>query len=190
MPWSGHENLVGQIADLRREAVDVFQTVVLPRRETVGYAQTLYGYMHRAFGAIDAMSSYWRGNDASQSPRMVDFMETYVNPNRRAHSVAVQIWRHKLVHTALPRDLRDSSTGRTMHYMIQWHESQMQPGQPHYSIVSFGRDEVFNLACISLLQDVERAAATFVADLNSSPQLASNAAKFATVLERYELRAI
>jgi len=146
--------------------------------------------MHRAFGAIDAIFSYWRGNDANQSPRMVDFMENYINSNRRAHSVAVQVWRHKLVHTALPRNLHDSATGRTMHYMIQWHESQMQPGQPHYSIVSFGRDEVFNLACISLLEDVERAAASFVTDLKSSPQLAGNAAKFEAVLEKYELRVI
>jgi len=190
MTWSEYSNMVDQIADLRREAVDVFQQVVLPRRETVGYAQTLYGYMHRTFGFIDAASSYWKGNDANQSPRMVDFMEKYLSPNRRANSVAVQVWRHKLVHTGLPRNLRDSATGRTMHYMIQWHESQMQPEQPHYSIVSFGRDEVFNLACISMLEDLERAVVNFVSDLKASPQLARNAANFATALEQYELRAI
>jgi len=41
MTWSGYRTLVEQIADLRREAVDVFQQVVLPHRETVGYSQTL-----------------------------------------------------------------------------------------------------------------------------------------------------
>jgi hypothetical protein len=190
MIWSEYQNVVAQVTDLRREAADVFTQIVLPRRATVGYAQTLYGYMHRTFGFIDALSSYWKGNDANQSLRMVDFLEKYLSPNRRAHSVAVQVWRHKLVHTALPRALRDSNTGRTMHYMIQWHESQMQPEQPHYSIVSFGHDEVFNLACISMLEDLERVATNFATDLGSSRQLASNAAKFSAELEQYTLRAL
>jgi hypothetical protein len=192
MAWHEYPNLVLQIADLRREAVDVFRQVVWPRREAAGYAQTLYGYMHRVFGFIDVLSSYWIGNDnkKDQSRRMVDFMERYLGPNRRAHSVAVQIWRHKLVHTALPRSLHDSITGRTMHYMIQWHESQMHPEQPHYTIVAFGRDEVFNLACISLLEDLEAAVVDFVADLEASPSLKANAAKFAKQLDSYKVRAI
>jgi len=188
--WNEYPNLV-LVRDLRREAVDVFRQVVVPGREReVGYAQTLYGYVHRVFGFIDVLSAYWEGNDRrNQSQRMVDFMEKYMGPNRRAHSVAVQIWRHKLVHTALPRDLRDSTTGKTMHYMIQWHETQMHPEQPHYTIVAFGRDEVFNLACISLLEDLEAAVVDFVADIEASPALRANAAQFAKELAGYELRA-
>ena len=146
--------------------------------------------MHRAFGMIDALSSYLVGNDSKQSPRMVSFMEKYLGPNRRAHSVAVQIWRHKLVHTALPRRLHDTASGKTMHYMIQWHESQMHPQQPHYTIVDFGQDEVFNVACISLLEDLEAGVVDFVADLQASPTLATNAAQFALQLDQYQLRSL
>ncbi len=185
-----YPNLVLQVADLRREAVQVFERVVWPDHETAGYAQTLYGYMHRVFGFVDILSSYWRGNDKDQSPRMVDFMVKYFGPNRRAHSVAVQIWRHKLAHTALPRNLLDATTGRTMYYMIQWHARQMHPQQPHYSIVSFGRDEVFNLACISLLEDLEAATVDFLGDLEASPAIQANAARFTKELESYKLRTL
>src|SRR5262249_37320167 len=121
--WNDYPNLTAQVSELRREATEVYEQIVLPRREAKGYSQTLYGYMHRAFGLIDALSSYWRGDGSNggQSKRMVDFMETYLGTNRRAHSIAVQIWRHKLVHTALLRNLRDDTTGGIMHYMIQWH---------------------------------------------------------------------
>ncbi|MGK3966702.1 hypothetical protein WMF38_21290 [Sorangium sp. So ce118] len=189
MEWSDYQNLVVQIGDLRREAADVFQQVVLPQQATGSYAQTLYGYMHRSFGFIDVLSSYWKGNDdGNQSTRMVDFMEKYLGPNRRAHSIAVQIWRHKLVHTAFPRNLRDSTTGGIVGYLIQWHETQMTSHQPHYTILSNGRDEVFNLACISFLEDLEGAAARFVADVETSPLLQENAAKFARELDGYRLK--
>ena len=188
--WDEYPNLVLQIADLRREASEVYHKVVWPQRETAAFAQTLYGYMHRVFGFIDVLSSYWRGNDRDQSPRMVDFMEKYLGSDRRAHAIAVQIWRHKLAHTALPRSLLDATTGQRVHYMIQWHESQMTPHQPHYSIVPFGHDEVFNLSCISFLEDLEAATVDFVTDLEASPDLQENAARLATEVANYKLRTI
>ena len=178
--WNDHVNLVLQIKDLRREATDTYHRLVLPPVATHGFTQTLYGYMHRVFAFVDALSSYWRGTDkGNQSRRMVDFMGVYFGANREAHNIAVQIWRHKLVHTALPRTLRLPATGGVVRYMIQWHESQMTPGQPHYTIVASGRDQVFNLSCISLIEDLERAADRFVAELQESAPLQANAAKFA-----------
>jgi len=44
----------------------------------------------------------WSGNKP-QTERMVDFMDRYMGYERQAHSLAVQLWRHKLMHTARPR---------------------------------------------------------------------------------------
>jgi hypothetical protein len=186
--WNEPSNLVLQIKELRREATHTYERLVVPLVATHAFAQTLYGYMHRVFSFIDTLSSYWRGPGRDQSVRMVDFMAAYFGPNRESHNIAVQIWRHKLVHTALPRTLRVPATGRVMHYLIQWHENQMTPAQPHYTIVPFGLDQVFNLSCISLIEDLERAADRFVADLQESALLQANAAKFAGELAAYELK--
>jgi hypothetical protein len=188
--WSNHTELVRQIGELRRETTDVYERFVDPLVATHGFAQTLYGYMHRIFAFVDTLSAYWRGSDAQQSQRMVDFMEEYFGANRRAHSIGVQIWRHKLVHTALPRNLRAPATGRAMHYMIQWHESRMHAGQPHYTIVPFGTDEVFNVSCITMIEELERAAEKFVTALAASALLQANAAKFAGELDSYQLRTL
>ncbi len=66
-----------------------------------------------AFATIDYFSSYWAGwNDPAgdrtkrQTTRLVDFMVKYFGYERRASTVAVAIWRHKLMHTAQPRVLR------------------------------------------------------------------------------------
>jgi len=188
--WNEYPNLVLQVADLHREATEIYFQVVWPQQATAGYAQTLYGYMHRVFGFIDTFSAYWKGTDEKQSPRMVDFMDKYLGANRRAHSIAVQIWRHKLVHTALPRNLFDSANGKTVHYLIQWHGNQMTPQQPHYTIVPFGGDEVFNVACLALIEDLQRATMAYVADLEASTTLQTNAASFAKELAIYTLRTI
>lgn len=66
-----------------------------------------------AFATIDYFSSYWAGwsNSAGdrskkQTVRLVDFMVKYLGYDQRASTVAVAIWRHKLMHTAQPRILR------------------------------------------------------------------------------------
>ena len=180
--WDDYQNLVLQIKDLRREAQTTYDRVVLPLIATDGFAQTLYGYMHRAFAFVDALSSYWKGTNAGdQTKRMTDFMEKYVGPNRRAHRTAVKIWRHTLAHTALPRNFQDVATGRVMHYMIQWHSSDMRH-QPHYTFSSIPRGEILNLSCLSFIQDVEAAAERFVKDLEASPALHAKASRFAAKL--------
>lgn len=69
-----------------------------------------------AFATIDYFSSYWAGwNDPlgdknkKQTPRLVAFMVKYLGYGQRASTVAVAIWRHKLMHTAQPRVLRAHS---------------------------------------------------------------------------------
>jgi hypothetical protein len=91
-----------------------------------GFNQTLYGYMMGVFSLIDLLSYYWSGTSKqSQTTRMVDFMEKYMNSNREAHSLAVQIWRHKLMHTSRPRALTDPKIGKTLYWLLQWFEPHL-----------------------------------------------------------------
>lgn len=179
-----------EIQDLHCEVVDIYQRVVQPLHSEQAFTQTLYGYMHRVFAYVDLLSAYWCGSDSGkQTLRMVDFMETYFGSNRRAHNLAIAVWRHKLVHTAQPRTLLDSKTGSTIHYMIQWHAEQMPAHQPHYSIIPFASgEEVFNVGLIPLCEDLARSAHAFVADIAGSSKLQKHETAFGKKLTTYSLK--
>ena len=104
----GEHNLQ-ELDRLAAEAEIVYRDLVLPgwQGPRHGMPDTLYGYTMGLFARMDLMSAYWRGTFKDQSARMVSFMTTYVQPDRMANSVAVQTWRHKLMHTAAPRELKD-----------------------------------------------------------------------------------
>ena len=53
---------------------------------------------------------------------MIDFMNKYISLNREANSLAIQVWRHKLMHTAEPRFLADRTTGKTYKWLLHWKE--------------------------------------------------------------------
>lgn len=60
------------------------------------------------FATLDYFSSFWAG--WNQTERMIAFSEKYLLYPRKESEIAIQFWRHKLMHTAEPRSLRDSST--------------------------------------------------------------------------------
>ncbi len=66
-----------------------------------------------AFATIDYFSSYWAGwNDSggdrakNQTNRLTSFMVKYLGYAAKESKIAVNIWRHKLMHTGEPRVLR------------------------------------------------------------------------------------
>jgi len=66
-----------------------------------------------AFATIDYFSSYWAGwnqgrRGKNQTDRMTDFMNMYLLYPRKNSQIAINFWRHKLMHTAEPRILRNS----------------------------------------------------------------------------------
>lgn len=166
-------------AELKRfkaEAHAVLESLLLPTWETElhGLPHTLYGYMMRAFSYIDLLSFYWTGpGSESQTERMVDFMDRYMGYERQAHSVAVQLWRHKLMHTARPRRLNDSATGKSMYWLLQWYEQHL-PRDQHFTFSDSGHQINLNIGAIYLIEDIERAAASYFDELDSSNQLAKH----------------
>ena len=68
------------------------------------------------FATLDYFSSFWAGwnqrapQGQSQTDRMVAFGERYLLYPRKEAQIAIHFWRHKLMHTAEPRPLRDSVT--------------------------------------------------------------------------------
>ncbi len=74
------------------------------------------------FATLDYFSSLWAGWNQSapkgqnQTDRMTAFSNRFLLYGRRESQIAIQFWRHKLMHTAEPRLVRDKQTGET----FQW----------------------------------------------------------------------
>lgn len=180
-------HIIQELDRLGGEAEVVYRALVLPGwlGPNHGMPDTLYGYMMGVFARIDLMSAYWRGTFKDQSVRMVSFMTIYMQPDRTANSVAVQTWRHKLMHTAAPRELRDPQGGLPYRWLLHWgddhlprdHHFQFQPGNHN-----------LNLSLFALIENARSAASAYIAALNASSPLSANYDAVDQELDSYEFR--
>jgi hypothetical protein len=151
------QSLLADITRFKQEALAVHDALVLPTwmGPLHGFNQTLYGYMMGTFSFIDLLSLYWsgpaKGGKPSQTTRMVDFMEKYMNSNREAYNLAVQLWRHKLMHTSRPRTLSDPATGKKFYWLLQWFEPHL-PREQHYTFSDTNDMKILNLGAIYLIE--------------------------------------
>jgi hypothetical protein len=182
--------LRAQLSRLPLEASEVYESIVISTwlGELHGFPETLYGYMMRVFAWIDLLSGYWEGTTGSrgQTKRMIQFMEKYISANREAHSVAIHLWRHKLMHTAMPRPLRDISSGKKYQWLLHW--SEHLPEEQHYTFAETADSRILNIGLLYLIRDLEEAFEAYVADLTLSPSLQQKFLAVATELESYEYR--
>ena len=155
--------LLTSVRQLSREVDEVYTRLVLPTwmSELHGLPAALYGYMLGVFARIDLASAYWRGGDAgNQTERMVGFMEAYLGQPSDLCAVAVQMWRHKLIHTAQPRPLRHPTTGFVYRWLLHWGEHLPEP--QHFTLSESGEMRVLNLGLVYLIADLQRGLELFV----------------------------
>jgi len=76
------------------------------------------------FATLDYFSSFWAGwnqrapHGQNQTDRMIAFSEKYLLYPRKESQIAIHFWRHKLMHTAEPRVLRDPATNESYVWSI------------------------------------------------------------------------
>ena len=164
------------IEALELEVKTVYTALVLPHwgSELHGFPNTLYGFMMGVFARIDLFSAHWKGDatSSSQTIRMADLMNTYIFSDREANSVAVQIWRHKLMHTSEPRHLLDERTGKVYRWLLHWYEHL--PRDQHYTFNETPNSKILNLGLVYLIDDLKNGLKAYVADLSTSPMLRRN----------------
>jgi len=184
--------ICAELNGFKVEAHSVLDNLMLPTwgTELHGFTHTLYGYMMRAFSYIDLLSYYWTGPGSKpQTERMVDFMDRYMGYGRQAHSLAVQLWRHKLMHTARPRKLTDPATGKSMYWLLQWYEQHL-PRDQHFTFSSAGQQVNLNIGAIYLIEDIGRAAVRYFDEVDSSKDLQAKAKATERELNSYEFRIV
>ena len=180
-------HIVDELDRLAREADVVYRQLVVPGwlGPMHGMPDTLYGYMMGVFARIDLVSAYWKGTFDKQSARMVSFMTDYAQPDRKANSVAVTTWRHKLMHTAAPRELKDPQGGAPYRWLLHWGDEHL-PREQHFQFQAGNHN--LNISLFGLIDDARAAAISYLTDMNASPRLAAKYERIARELESYEFQ--
>lgn len=167
------DQLIPEIDRLAGEVALVYKELVLPGWNGAqhGLTNTLFGYMMCTFSRIDLISAYWRGTFDKQTEGMVSFMERYMNPDRRANSLAVQVWRHKLMHTSSPREIRDQKKDLTYRWLLHWGDDHL-PREQHFKFQPGGL--VLNMSLSGLIDDTRTATEKYQAELAGNSVLERN----------------
>lgn len=140
-------------------------------RRSFTYAH--YGYMMILLARVDLLPRYWKGKGGKgfQTTRMVDFLDHYVHPGSPdANKVAVQLWRHTLMHTGEARFLKDTRTGENYTWQLAFGP---RSGWNHYTLWRHRHDQkmVLTLIVTEFAADLQRGQALYLNDLEVDPAL-------------------
>ena len=179
-----------RVDTLEREVSQIYETLVLPNWNGPlhGFSETLYGLMMAVFARFDMLSGYWRGNASSkgQTARMTEFLDTFVRSSTEANSVAVRVWRHKLMHTSRPRYLLNEQTGKTYRWLLHWREHLTR--EQHFTFVDTGESKILNLGLMYLIEDLRTATMAYLLQLSISSELQQNYERVETELNSYNYK--
>ncbi|MFB3812726.1 MAG: hypothetical protein ACE14L_01335 [Terriglobales bacterium] len=169
-------SLTALLDDFEWEIRSLYDALILQnwdRPEPRGRARfphILYGCVMWCFSFVDLVSCCWKGalSSQGQSKRIVDFLQNYLHRPRFECSVAVNIWRHKMMHTAEPRRLHEN--GIAFHWLLHWGDEL--PKDQHFSMSADGK--TFRMALFYLVQDVRTALNCYLAELAVDSMLRAN----------------
>jgi hypothetical protein len=174
---------------LDREVKEVHRTLVIPTwgGEFHGLPDALYGYMMRVFALVDLASHCW-SKRKQQTPRMVGFMDRYFHTDHEANSVAVQMWRHKLMHTGQPRYLRDRKTGMRYRWLLHWW--QHLPEEQHFTFTTTDDSKILNLGLAYLIRDLNAGLARFASEISLSEDAQTRCREIEAELKCYDFEIV
>lgn len=146
-----------RIDSLRNDVARCFWDI--PDRNSPQIA--LFPALMYCFATVDYFSSLWRGwnksdpkKDRYQTPRMTDFLVAFLLYPKKEARLAIELWRHKLMHTSEPRRL-GSKPPETKVYEWQAgiglpnHMRLQEAGTPEHSFLPFD--------CNEFVRDMEEA---------------------------------
>ena len=125
------------------------------------------------FSHLDLYSRLWDGDRTrSQTGRMRAFLTAFFPRDPLADALAVQLWRHTLMHTSRPRRLRNRETGQEYTYLLHWGPPELPRG--HHYRVERSTQLIFGLEYF--LEDLNSLLTAYLGDLADSPDLQARAA--------------
>ncbi len=146
-----------------------------------------------SFATIDYFSSHWMGlidpanqssnSNRNQTQRMADFLKQYLEYPPFESQLAINLYRHKLMHTAEPRSLKEKDGSKSYDWLLADRSSK------HWTIENRGdAPHLFHCGLWNLLDDLERAVFSpsgYFKDLTKDSNLQGNWKRFHTEMDSY-----
>ncbi len=107
-----------------------------------------------------------------------------MQPDEYANSFAIQMWRHKLMHTGSPRKLIDEQNGTAVRWLLHWGDEHL-PRDQHFIFQDNGT--VFNMSLFGLLNGINRAVTKYGEELTLDERLVKNYQKMQNLISSYKL---
>lgn len=169
MPASAENILAARRYDFdafAREATEIREKLADVARPY--YFMSLYALLMGAFSQVDIWSALWAGTlRGNQTKRMRRFLDRFMNRDETANMLAVQLYRHTLMHTGRPRLLFDGATGVTHSFLLHWGR-RLADSSVHYTVDAEGK-LTLNLEC--LIEDLSGALDRFVAEASENAEM-------------------
>jgi hypothetical protein len=147
----------------------VYDSLVLPTwcKEFHGLPNVLYGYMMGLMARIDIVSTIlYKSDEKNQTKRMILFLNVYCGIELEAANVLVYVWRHKLMHTGSPQEIKLSNK-ISYYWLLHWKEHL--PKEQHLTFQDNGSNQkILNISMIYLANDVKNGIKRFEDELNSN----------------------
>ena len=165
--------LLEEVESIEHEVQAVYGAIVRPRWDSDKrrFPSTLYGLIMTCFATVDLASRYWAGYDSPQTPRMLAFLDRYVGPRKEAHDVAVQMWRHTLMHIGTPRIITDTRTHMRYNWVLYWSDEHISDTD-HMTFKPYdSRQRTLWLSLMGLVKDLRRGLDGYVVELREDAEL-------------------
>lgn len=143
--------LMDELLELEKEV-----RLVLPYTKTLWatsrrhFPYTTYGFTMCLFSKLDLFSQYWFPTETDQTKKMVSFLGEYLNYSEKESEIAVQLWRHKLMHTSEPRILTEAITGKRYGWLLQ-HELDVEK---HWRFQGNADPRILSVGVLNLASDL------------------------------------
>ena len=162
------ERLSLDLSSLIRETTEIRER--LARVAQPKYYMSLYALLMAVFSQVDLLGCPFAGSvkTKGQTKRMMEFLARYTMRKPEAIALAVQLYRHTLMHTGRPRELLDESTGQRHYFLLHWGREHADEAA-HFTVDVEGK-LTLNLEC--LLEDLRSAFDGFRAEAASDAMLA------------------
>lgn len=150
---------------LRSDAHWLVDEAVAPRfrnERILGFTGALYGLLMFAFAQLDSWSLRALP-EHKQSLRMVRFLDRFVHADRREENrLAVQLWRHQLVHQGRPEVLTDKDSGIQYRWLLHWGRPYLHDDLHYHIVRTDSRTRKLDFGLLQFIDDMERGLETFL----------------------------
>jgi hypothetical protein len=166
--------LFDDLAALNAEAEYIYNKQIGPALtgDLNNFPHTLCGLVVAAFSRIDLYSAYYVGNLKSPiTKRMTEFMVNFMAVDEKAARVAIEMFRHRIVHTSIPRPSSDKTSGVRFLWLLQWGDDHL-PRADNLALQPNGY--VVNLSLLGLLDELKGGLSKYLQALSTDQPLIDN----------------